>query len=112
MTPTTPVTPTSPTTPGTPTTAPTTAPSALQADFDLAGEPVIARVGDSIPPDTQQFTVKSITAKAVVLTLNTGLLPDGKDTLTVKLGEAFTLRNTSTDQGYSIRLVKISASKG
>lgn len=113
-TPTLPSTPTVPTTPTSPAPTSPAAPgngAALQADFDIAGEPILARVGDAIPPDSQQFTVKQITAKTVVLTLNTGLLPDGKDSLTVKLGQSITLRNTSTDQGYSIRLVKISAAK-
>lgn len=110
--PTTPVTPTTPTTPTTtPTTpgAPTTAPpvEGFEADFDIGGEPVVARLGDAVPPETQQFTVKAITAGSVVLELNGGLLPDGSDTVTLKEGESITLVNQTSRKTYRLRLLDI-----
>jgi hypothetical protein len=107
------------TTPGGTTTAPggggtTTTPAtpvtsvkSLEADFDVSGEPVVAREGDSIPPDTQQFTVKTIGSSSVILQLNAGLLPDGSDTVTLKEGESITLYNQTARQGYKLRLVDI-----
>jgi hypothetical protein len=111
----TPVPPgTAPTTPGTPTTpatgvpgVPTTTPNSLEADFDISGEPVVAREGDAIPPDTQQFTVKAIGSKTVTLLLNAGLLPDGKDTVTLGEGDSITLFNQTAQQKYKIKLVDI-----
>lgn len=102
--------PTGPTPPNTaPTTpsVPTTTPNSLEADFDISGEPVVAREGDSIPPDTQQFTVKAIGSKTVTLQLNAGLLPDGKDTVTLNKGESITLVNKTAEQNYKIKLVDI-----
>lgn len=106
-----PVTPTTPTTPTTPGTGipgvPTTTPNSLEADFDVSGEPVVAREGDAIPPDTQQFTVKAIGSKTVTLQLNAGLLPDGKDTIALSKGESITLFNQTAQQKYKIKLVDI-----
>lgn len=120
-----PVTPVNPGAPGvTPapgaTTAPTgtqpAAPSAprdvaplegFEADFDIGGEPVVARMGDSIPPETQQFTVATIGRSAVVLKLNGGLLPDGSDTITLKLGQSVTLVNQTTKTTYKLRLLEV-----
>jgi hypothetical protein len=95
-----------PTAPGAP-GVPATTPNALEADFDISGEPVVAREGDAMPPDTQQFTVKTIGAKSVVLQLNAGLLPDGTDSVTLKEGESITLVNQTARQKYRIKLVDI-----
>jgi hypothetical protein len=107
----TPVPPTTTTTPGTPTapapTEPVQSPVALQADFDISGEPVEAREGDAIPPETQQFTVKTISAGEVVLQLNGGLLPDGSDTITLKEGRSITLFNATAGHNYRVKLVDV-----
>jgi hypothetical protein len=107
----TPVPPATPTTPGTTTapapTEPVQSPVALQADFDISGEPVEAREGDAIPPETQQFTVKTISAGEVVLQLNGGLLPDGSDTITLKEGRSITLFNATAGHNYRIKLVDV-----
>lgn len=104
----TPGAPTTPTTPGTGIPGvPTTTPNSLEADFDISGEPVVAREGDAIPPDTQQFTVKAIGSKTVTLQLNAGLLPDGKDTIALNKGESITLFNQTAQQKYKIKLVDI-----
>lgn len=111
----TPVPPGTPGVPGaTPTTpatgvpgVPTSTPNSLEADFDVSGEPVVAREGDAIPPDTQQFTVKAIGSKTVTLQLNAGLLPDGKDTIALSKGESITLFNQTAQQKYKIKLVDI-----
>jgi hypothetical protein len=87
--------------------APTTTPNALEADFDISGEPVVAREGDAIPPDTQQFTVKTIAAKSVILQLNAGLLPDGRDSITLGEGASITLLNQTAKQKYRIKLVDV-----
>ncbi len=120
-----PVTPTNPGAPGTtPAPGTTTAPTGTQpqapssprgvaplegyeADFDIGGEPVVARMGDSIPPETQQFTVMTIGRSAVVLKLNGGLLPDGSDTITLKLGQSITLVNQTTKTTYKLRLLEV-----
>jgi hypothetical protein len=86
---------------------PVSSPRALEADFDVSGEPVVAREGDSIPPDTQQFTVKTIGARSVALQLNAGLLPDGSDTITLDEGESIRLYNQTAHKGYTIKLVDI-----
>jgi hypothetical protein len=99
-------TPTTPTAPGAP-AEPVQSPVALQADFDISGEPVEAREGDAIPPETQQFTVETIRAGEVVLQLNGGLLPDGSDTITLKEGKSITLFNATAGHNYRIKLVDV-----
>lgn len=89
--------------------APVQSPRALEADFDISGEPVVAREGDSIPPDTQQFLVKTVLASEVVLELSGGLLPDGTDTVTLKEGESITLYNATAKRSYKIKLVDVRA---
>ncbi len=89
--------------------APVQNPRALEADFDISGEPVVAREGDSIPPDTQQFLVKTVLATEVVLELSGGLLPDGTDTVTLKEGESITLYNATAKRSYKIKLVDVRA---
>ncbi len=89
--------------------APVQSPRALEADFDISGEPVVAQEGDSIPPDTQQFLVKTVLATQVVLELSGGLLPDGTDTVTLKEGESITLYNATAKRSYKIKLVDVRA---
>lgn len=95
---------------GTPTPVgdePVQSPQALEADFDISGEPVVARQGDAIPPDTQQFVVTTIGASSVVLTLSGGLLPDGTDKVTLDEGESITLYNATANRSYKIKLVDV-----
>lgn len=89
--------------------APVQSPRALEADFDISGEPVVAREGDAIPPDTQQFVVETIGATQVTLKLSGGLLPDGSDTVTLKEGESITLYNATAKRSYKIKLVDVRA---
>lgn len=86
---------------------PIQSPVALEADFDISGEPVVAREGDAIPPDTQQFIVTTIGATSVTLQLSGGLLPDGSDTVTLDEGESITLYNATAKRSYKIKLVDV-----
>jgi hypothetical protein len=88
---------------------PIQSPVALEADFDISGEPVVAREGDAIPPDTQQFVVETIGAREVTLELSGGLLPDGTDTVTLSEGESLTLYNATAKRSYKIELVDVRA---
>ncbi len=88
---------------------PTESPRALEADFDVSGEPVVAREGDTIPPDTQQFEVDRVGARSVVLVLVGGLLPDGGDRVTLEVGESITLYNATADRTYRLKLVAVRA---
>lgn len=111
---TTPVTTTGPVgTPSPTETKPTTAPelNPLQADFDVDGEPILAREGDSIPPDTQQFLIKTIAKGGVTLVLNGGLLPNGSDTLKLGIGQSIILKNQTAGESYRIRLAGIQNSR-
>ena len=94
------------TTPGTDVTPPVET-ALREADFDIGGEPIVARAGDAIPPGTQQFTVDEIRAASVVLKLNGGLLPDGSDTVTVEVGKSVTLYNQTSSTSYRVRLLNI-----
>jgi hypothetical protein len=98
-----------PTTPITTTPAPVDATpiEGREANFDIGGEPVVARVGDAVPPQTQQFTVSKVDAKSVTLTLNGGLLPDGTDTVTLKEGESITLDNQTAGTSYTVKLLSV-----
>lgn len=89
--------------------APVQNPKSLEADFDISGEPVVAREGDAIPPDTQQFIVDTIGAHQVTLKLSGGLLPDGTDTVTLDEGESITLYNATAKRSYRIKLVDVRA---
>lgn len=89
--------------------APVQNPRALEADFDISGEPVVAREGDAIPPDTQQFVVETIGSTAVTLKLSGGLLPDGSDIVTLDEGESITLYNATARRSYKIKLVDVRA---
>ena len=81
--------------------------SLLEADFDIGGEPIVARVNDAIPPGTQQFTVQAITAKAVTLRINGGLLPSGGDTVNLAPGQTITITNQTAGTTYNVRLLGI-----
>jgi hypothetical protein len=82
-------------------------PLAMEADFDVSGEPVVAREGDAIPPDTQQFVVQTIGQTSVTLQLSGGLLPDGSDTVELDEGESITLYNATAKRSYKIKLVDV-----
>lgn len=82
-------------------------PRAFEADFDVSGEPVVAREGDAIPPDTQQFIVQTIGTTSVTLELSGGLLPDGTDTVELDEGESITLYNATARRSYKIKLVDV-----
>jgi hypothetical protein len=82
-------------------------PLAMEADFDVSGEPVVAREGDAIPPDTQQFIVQTIGQTSVTLQLSGGLLPDGSDTVELDEGESITLYNATAKRSYKIKLVDV-----
>jgi hypothetical protein len=86
---------------------PVQSPVAYEADFDISGEPVVAREGDAIPPDTQQFVVDRVAAGEVTLKLSGGLLPDGTDSVTLKVGESITLFNATAGRTYRIKLVAV-----
>ena len=88
-------------------TEPVQNPRAMEADFDVSGEPVVAREGDAIPPDTQQFIVQTIGATSVTLELSGGLLPDGTDTVDLDEGESITLYNATAKRSYKIKLVDV-----
>ncbi len=88
---------------------PVRSPRTLEADFDISGEPVVAREGDAIPPDTQQFAVQRVLVDRVVLKLVGGLLPDGTDSVTLEEGESVTLYNATARRSYKLKLVDIRA---
>lgn len=94
-------------TPGAGGPVPVQRPRALEADFDVSGQPVVAREGDAIPPDTQQFVVETIAATSVTLKLSGGLLPDGKDTVKLDQGKSITLYNATARRSYKIKLVDV-----
>ena len=91
---------------------PATPERAMEADFDVSGEPVVAREGDAIPPDTQQFVVERVGATEVLLKLNGGLLPDGTDSVTLEEGESVTLYNATAKRSYRIKLVDLRPARG
>lgn len=99
--------PTAPASPTTPTTPPANPVSGREASFDIGGEPVVARVGDAMPPATQQFTVSEISATSVTLKLNGGLLPDGTDSVKLREGESVTLDNQTAGTSYTVKLLTI-----
>lgn len=88
-------------------TVPVQNPRAMEADFDVSGEPVVAREGDAIPPDTQQFIVETIGTTSVTLQLSGGLLPDGTDEVKLDEGESITLYNATAKRSYRIKLVDV-----
>jgi hypothetical protein len=99
---------------GTPATVPsspgtTTAPplQTLAAEFDVDGVPVVALVGDAIPPATQQFTVRSITTSQVVLALNGALMANGAASVTIKVGKSLTLENQTAHRSVVVHLLSV-----
>jgi hypothetical protein len=95
------------TTPTTPTNAPPV--QTLAAEFDVNGEPVVAYLGDAIPPDTQQFTVRSITTAHVVLALNGALLANGASSITIKVGQSMTVENQTAHTTVVLHLLSVHA---
>ena len=79
----------------------------LRAELDIDGEIVVAGEGDAVPPASQAFTVVSISAAALVLRLEGGLLADGRDTITLSLGEEVTLQNTVSGRASRLTLVGV-----
>lgn len=79
----------------------------LRAELDIDGEIVVADEGDAVPPASQAFTVVSISAAAVVLRLEGGLLADGRDTITLALGEEVTLQNAVSGRASRLTLVGV-----
>jgi hypothetical protein len=86
------------------TTAPIASPNPLEADLDVSGEPLVVREGDAIPPDSQEFRVELLTSKAMTLKLTAGILPDGSDTFTLKVGKRVTLYDQGERRTYRLRL--------
>lgn len=79
----------------------------LRAELDIDGEIVVAGESDAVPPASQAFTVVSISAAAVVLRLESGLLADGRDTITLALGEEVTLQNAVSGRASRLTLVGV-----
>jgi hypothetical protein len=99
---------------GTPATVPsspgtTTAPpvQTLAAELDVGGVPVVALVGDAIPPDTKQFTVRSITTSQVVLALHGALLANGAASVTIKVGKSLTVENQTAHTSVVVHLLSV-----
>jgi hypothetical protein len=97
------------TTPTTPVSQPTTTTPAqtLAAEFDINGEPIVAYDGDQIPPETQQFTVKSMTTSQVDLVLNGALLANGASSIVIKVGQTITLNDQTAHTTTVIRLIGV-----
>ena len=93
-----------PSSPGTTTALPL---QTLAAEFDVDGVPVVALVGDAIPPDTQQFTVRSITTSQVVLALNGALMANGAASVTIKVGKSLTLENQTAHRSVVVHLLSV-----
>jgi hypothetical protein len=79
----------------------------LAAEFDINGAPLVALVGDAIPPETQQFTVKSMTTAQVVLALNGALLANGANSITIKVGQSLTVENQTAATTTVIHLLSV-----
>lgn len=94
------------TTPTTPISSSTTG-QTLAAEFDINAEPVVAYLHDAIPPETQQFTVDSITSTQVVLGLNGALLANGASTVTIKVGQTLTMEDQTAGSTTVIHLLSV-----
>jgi hypothetical protein len=119
--------PTVPTVPTTPVAGPTTttaetptapANSALTkedgevvASLSISGEAILARVGDAVPPDSQEIVIASIEADRVVLRLVRGLLPDGGDRVTLAVGQSMTLTDGLLGRTYTVKLLEVRAAE-
>jgi hypothetical protein len=95
------------TTPTTPVTGTTPTGITLAAEFDINGEPVVAYLRDAIPPETQQFTVNSMTTAQVVLGLSGALLASGASSITIKVGQTLTLDNQTAHTTTVIHLLSV-----
>lgn len=95
------------TTPTTPVTSTAPTGQTLAAEFDINGEPVVAYLQDAIPPETQQFTVDSMTSTQVVLGLNGALLANGASTVTIKVGQTLTLADQTANTTTVIHLLSV-----
>lgn len=76
----------------------------LAAEFDINGVPLVAYDGDSIPPDTQQFTVESMTTSQVTLGLNGALLASGASSVVIKVGQTITLNDQTSHTNTVVKL--------
>ena len=70
---------------------------------------MVAYDGDSIPPETQQFTVKSMTKAQVTLALNGALLASGASSIVIKVGQTITLSNETAHTTTVIHLISVHA---
>jgi len=95
------------TTTTTPVTSTTPTGETLAAEFDINGEPVVAYDGDAIPPESQQYTVDSMTLTQVVLGLNGALLANGASTVTIKVGQTLTLADQTANTTTVIHLLSV-----
>ncbi len=122
--PTVPTVPTAPTSPvggSTTTTAETPAAPAdsaltkedreVVASLSISGEAILARVGDAVPPDSQEIVIASIEADRVVLRLVRGLLPDGGDRVTLVVGQSMTLTDGMLGRTYTVKLLEVRAAE-
>ena len=64
----------------------------------------MVREGDAIPPDSQEFRVERLSSKAMTLKLTAGILPDGSDTFTLRVGRRVTLYDQGERRTYRLRL--------
>ena len=79
----------------------------IVASVSISGEAVIARVGDAVPPDSQEIVVAAIEADRVVLRLVRGLLPDGGDRVTLSVGRSMTLTDGLLGRTYTVKLLEV-----
>jgi hypothetical protein len=100
-----PLAPVSPTT----TTTPTPVATTFVATLDVSGTVQSAKVGDPVPAEAPQFTVKAITDAKVTLKLNSGTLPGGGTTIDIGIGESVSLSNPTTGASYVVKVTKITA---
>lgn len=85
---------------------------ALRAELNISGEPITAREGEAVPPETQEYTVVTITRSSMVLRMTAGILPNGRDTITIELGEDVSLQNAQTGRTDTIALVGVRTDEG
>ena len=95
--------------PTTTTTTTTVAAKTYVATVDVSGVVQSAKVGDQVPADAPQFTVKTITDAKVTLKLNSGTLPGGGTTIDIGVGESVTLSNPTTGASYVVKVTAIKA---
>jgi len=81
------------------------------ASLSISGEAILARVGDAVPPDSQEIVIASIEADRVVLRLVRGLLPDGGDRVTLVVGQSMTLTDGMLGRTYTVKLLEVRAAE-